>query len=391
MPGPLKPTKIKVQPANSPPSQPHVVTEADKEAIGYKEAIRFLHEQRNTTLVRVFQGSQLKIRLDSTQALINLLEKACKFLKEKAKEPDHGNRNSAKVAPAPETASNSLFKKVSTTANGNRQSAKVHPESDSELTEQLLLKFAGGKANEELIKAVLQQTMGNLALGCAPFLGAAASSIRFGEAAQGIATNLQSYWNFDKYINALRKGTTEAAANAIKELLTEALKKNSGDLIQHGSMSGLKIAGTLIDLGLVSTPALGVIDEIISIFRSLLDLRRDIEQVEAGNALLRHPAALTCEVFRTCPVLGCYLLTIGSTSDVLPIDIGRRPTHGTDWRIEVEARKKTIEPLLKMARDFIATSRIQLTPLSQCNSTHANNSFYSEIKADMVLDMLDNT
>ena len=90
--------------------------------------------------------------------------------------------------------------------------------------------------------------------------------------------------------------------------------------------------------------------------------------------------ALDASVFGECPILGCYLLTCSDTSSVINMFIADIGLPG--WMDRVETlKKKKMDPMLKIAKTAIKSSRLQLEGLQSNKGTINQKGFFASIKS----------
>ncbi|HEX5437953.1 MAG TPA: hypothetical protein VFW98_12385 [Gemmatimonadaceae bacterium] len=122
-----------------------------------------------------------------------------------------------------------------------------------------------------------------------------------------------------------------------------------------------------------ATPIIGAANALMSLVQNVYLHWRDRKELRTANGLLADPTGVKLEVFETCPILGCFLVGMVPTSDLLNMiatQIGASP----DWMSQVETIvKKHIHPLQKRAAGLIQSSRFYLkSPNEHLFATHFN-------------------
>lgn len=156
---------------------------------------------------------------------------------------------------------------------------------------------------------------------------------------------------------------------ALERLLDEAVKHAGITAARTTTAFASKAALTLADGGAISGPAVTAADAVAKVTHQLWRLGAEYQQTKRANRLLRGgaiaPELLDFRLVQVYPLLGCYVLTCSSLSDIL--DMARLQFGASFWMDDVEWMKKThIDPVREKARSFLDASIFHvpgLTPL----------------------------
>ena len=290
---------------------------------------------------------------------------------------------SGKLSAAKDLLSNG--KKVVSTAKkavkgGKDVSKVVSLPGMKEAVQDFIVECADVDNIQEVIAAITGEVLANLVHEITPILGVVTSGVKLAKAGKAVAEDGYHLYKSDEYRQGFRLGDPSAAAGAIQVIIKRDLAKHSVQLGQQSLATGAKIGGLFADFGTATTVAIGVANSLASLGLTLYGLGLDIKDMRAGNKRLAVPNTLSLDVFKECPILGCYLLTCADTSAVANMFIADIGLPG--WMDKVELMKKTqMDPMLKIANKNIMGSRLQLEGLSSNKGTHAKKGFFAGIKS----------
>lgn len=149
----------------------------------------------------------------------------------------------------------------------------------------------------------------------------------------------------------------EAAFDALLELLDREINSEVASAsIKTVSFTG-KMLGAFADGGAVTGPVLGLLEILADIFQTIVEYVRDYKDCQAGAEMLRL-GALNLDLFKVCPILGCYFLVVQDHSTIINFSVGDYGTTG--WMFDVERLVAKIGPVLDKARVFINVSRLEI-------------------------------
>lgn len=166
------------------------------------------------------------------------------------------------------------------------------------------------------------------------------------------------------------KGSDAAAAFvALESLLDDATKHAAIGAVRTTTTFAAKSALALADGGAVSGPVLSVADAIARMTHQLWKLGTEYRETKRANEILAasvaRPQLLGLDLVSVYPLLGCYLLTCSSLSDV--VNMANVQFGASMWKEDIEWMKKThIDPVREKARGFIDASIFHvpgLTPM----------------------------
>lgn len=161
-------------------------------------------------------------------------------------------------------------------------------------------------------------------------------------------------------VTAINTGDPMAAFVAVQELVDRELAKNALILASHAAETGAKAGGMFADLGAGTTAIAGLSGTIARLLINISYMARDWKERYYANKLLANPEKLDANIFRECPVLGCYYMCCADTSMIiaflLPDLVGKKSFKDV---IENAVRNQ-LEPTLKIANHALYRHRFRL-------------------------------
>lgn len=330
-----------------------------------------LKEANRTVLATTFQGTKLQFGSLNKNATTAKLMKSAKSVHAAGKKMVGGGTGGAVKAAGSGGGPGAGV--------GHAVGKAMHLPGVEDAVKKFVVQCADVQGLHEVVEALTVQVVNDIVAEVVPVLGILVSGGKLAKAAVEVVKSGRDLYKFDDYASGIRSGDPMAAAMAVKTLIERDLVKNSVKLAQQTAATGLKIAGTLGDGGTATTAAVGLANALASLGLELYALGMAIKEMRAGNKRLATPETLDLTVFDECPILGCYLLTCADTSTVVNFLVNDMGQPG--WMARVEEVKKTkMDPLLKIAKKNIGSSKIQLTGLSQNKGTFPDPGFYANFR-----------
>jgi len=219
----------------------------------------------------------------------------------------------------------------------------------------VLKKVSGLDSSSEILTAIGPHTLTGLFAAIVPFYGVIGAGVEATKKFYKAVQDLRTSWQAQEALPAVQSGAPAAALGAVGTLL----KRRSNDQFAEGAIKTVEatVNGALIGTGYGGVATAGVslgakIGTLVVIVR-----RRVLEykEVQKGKQVLQRPDDLSPKVFEVCPLLGCYLLT-NSTSSNIVMSCFAQGAMTANWMTEVEKNKRAIDPLIDGARSFIKDS-----------------------------------
>jgi hypothetical protein len=216
-----------------------------------------------------------------------------------------------------------------------------------------------------------------------PFIGVLTSGYKSVKYWRAVVKGARELYKSDYYLEGVLPGDPLAAAEAVKVVIERYIAANTIEASRNTAAAATKIAGLFADLGTATTAAVGAASALAKLILTLYELGRDWKEMNAGNKLLQDPAAIDLNVFKICPLLGCYVIACSDTSNVANFFVSEIGLPG--WMDKVERLKKQqLDPLIKISNRAIVNSRLHLEGLKSTKGTIKEKGFSDKIKANVV-------
>ncbi|QER94471.1 hypothetical protein FLG15_10440 [Xanthomonas phaseoli pv. dieffenbachiae] len=237
----------------------------------------------------------------------------------------------------------------------------------------------------EIVAALGSEAAGELCKEILPIIGIFYSAKKWAEiSAQVIGdTHMRYKMVAGDYRSGFRSGTPQAAVDSVQHIIETQLLIGGIDWANQSVGLATKFAGLSLDMGVASTMGPGIAGFIADFVLKLTVIGMDIKEMRAGNRWLQTPSSLSIEVFRDCPILGCYLLISADTSSVANLFVADIGLPG--WMRQLETMQESkIAPTVRHARKLVERSNLQLeglTAAAQPAKTHVKKDFFVTSKS----------
>jgi len=223
-----------------------------------------------------------------------------------------------------------------------------------------LLKACFDVADIHIVMHALGPLFAEVVHSITPFIGMVANGAK---AAVGWGLVIKQGWEryqLGQITESFAPGDPEAAFKAILVIVNRNLQAQVGDATIATTGFGLQVGLFFADGGAVSGPVVGVAACVAKLLSQIIQFARDYKETKKVNAqLLSGPWDLT--LFKTCPLLGCYLIACSDTSAVINLAIDE---FGSDqWVDKIEMLKAKADPAIEKAGDLIRDSRYEIREL----------------------------
>ena len=309
-----------------------------------KEAKDFIKEQQKLATLNLFTGKQLKFK-DSFLGIVR--QKSTDERKKINKFPTAVNMG-IKSLP--------LAKDLGLLARdlNNVITSLIQPVADTPFKSQI-------------IETVLGTSVEEFAGSCAPFLGMTLSGAKAVRAWYNVAQNIYDLDQMNASRADIRLGDPTAALNAIRGIIDR-------ELISQKAQAGIRTAAftsktlfTFTDFGTASTAAVGAAEAIAILLNTLAEVVRDAMEMKAGNKLINENK-IDLNLFRDCPILGCYYIVIQDHSTVMNFEIDNMGR--ANWQQEAERLKYAIKPVIEKGTELIEKSRIKMDGMEMAKGVY---------------------
>jgi hypothetical protein len=223
-----------------------------------------------------------------------------------------------------------------------------------------------GDASAAQVQEALGPVFTEFLTNVTPFVGTIKSGgqaiIKWGQAAKG----LYSKHKMAEASGSFAPGDPAAAFAAILVIQQREINMYATSASIYTVSAAAKAAFTAADFGAVSGPVLGAVETLALLVQKIYLFARDWNEINDANKLLL-AGACDLNLFKTCPLLGCYLIANSNTSHVINMAVGDYGKPG--WKFEVEAMVIKAQPVFEKARSVIQDSRYELAGMRGMKGT----------------------
>lgn len=313
-------------------------------ALADKEAKDFIKEQQKLATLNLFAGKNLKFK-DSFWGIVR--EKSTDERKKINKFPTAVNAGIKSLPLAKDLGM--LARDLNTVIN-----AIMKPVAETPFKSQIIETVLGSSAEE-------------FAGSCAPFLGMTLSGAKAVKAWIAVAQNIYDADQMDASRPAIRLGDPTAALSAIRGIIDRELTSQKAQAALRTAAFTAKGLFTFADFGTASTAAVGAAESIVILLNMLAEVVRDAVEINNGNKLIRENK-IDLNLFRECPILGCYYIVVQDHSTVMNFEIDNMGR--ANWQQEAERLRYAIRPVIEKATDLIDKSRIKIDGMEMAKGVY---------------------
>jgi hypothetical protein len=151
---------------------------------------------------------------------------------------------------------------------------------------------------------------------------------------------------------AIDTGVPSNAFAALQKCLAEETKHEAISATNATTSFALKTGLAFVDGGAISGPVVGAVSALADFAHTLFLLGMEYRASKAVNKALT-AGNLDIRLFKTYPLMGCYLLSSATLSDLIPID-----SFGTPgWMDYIESTQKNVfTPIYNAASELVESS-----------------------------------
>jgi hypothetical protein len=226
-----------------------------------------------------------------------------------------------------------------------------------------------GNATAAEVQAALGPVFSDFLTNVTPFVGTIKSGgqaiVKWGQAAKSLYDKHQ----MKAVSSSFAPGDPAAAFDAILAIQKREAEMYATSASIHTASAAAKGAFAATDFGAISGPTLGAAESLAVLVQKIYLFARDWNEMGDANKLMASGVA-DLSLFKTCPLLGCYLIGNSDTSAIINMAVGDYGKAG--WTFEVEAMVKKAKPVFDKARSAILDSRYEILGLQGMKGTVVN-------------------
>lgn len=135
--------------------------------------------------------------------------------------------------------------------------------------------------------------------------------------------------------HSIDTGAPKAAFESLRTILKSEARQSAADASLATASFAVKTGLTFVDGGAASGPIVGAIKAFSSFAMKMTLLALEWRSTRKANEMIANDQ-LDIHLFATCPLLGCYMLTSATLSDLIPLECFGQP----GWMDYIEKLKK---------------------------------------------------
>lgn len=167
-----------------------------------------------------------------------------------------------------------------------------------------------------------------------------------------VAESLHKQYSISSCEYVIDTGVPAAAFQGVKSCLKTQTKKEVGSATAATTSFALKTGLAFVDGGAISGPVVGAANAVANLSLQIYWMATEYKATKAINEALA-AGNLDVKLFETYPLMGCYLMTSATLSDLIPIDCFGTP----GWMDYIETMKKrNFDGIYDAAADLIKES-----------------------------------
>lgn len=305
----------------------HQITRFSMEEL---KALAFMASERKKVIARLFEGKEVTFR--------NSPRGAQQSVKDAAE----------KVKKTCESATSSLSGK------GKKTSGESASDKIKEKLESLVTDFFSVEKVEQLgsLSFLVIDIIGKCGVSIAPVVGHIKDGYDLFTGWSKVGLALREKYSISQCAYAIDTGAPAAAFAGLKLCLTEEAKNEAASASIATTSFALKSGLALVDGGAISGPVVGAANALAALTLALYNLSTEYHATKGINEALAK-GDLDIRLFKTYPLMGCYMLTSATFSDLIPIE-----NFGTPgWMDYVEnLKKRSFDGIYDLSTKLIESS-----------------------------------
>ena len=325
------------------------------------EAMDYIARQQRLALQKLFIGRRLEFKRDTVVGMANSARTGWERFKTGAGTLVSDGGGLATKGAIAARSLGQVPSRLDTLQSGGASAVRDAARSDALTLRPRIIAFIQElcpDVNPQMVFDALKLgSVEQFAANLAPFLGTISSG---GKALVGWVSVAKLSWDMTEMEErrfAFRPGDPEAAFKAVVLLLDREIAATTKKALTHTVAFTGKALGAFADGGAVTGPVLGVLETLAQIFQTIVEYVRDYKEVQRANRALAL-GALNLDLFKTCPVLGCYFLVVQDHSTIINFAVA---DYGTpNWMLDVERLVKQVQLVLEKARRYIKLARFEI-------------------------------
>jgi hypothetical protein len=330
-------------------------------------ALKFQSEERRKVLNKVFEHSDVvfvgkKPEVSTALAKLKAYETKAKAANQmRTSMGSQSNSSSSSSSSSTNTATSSSLTSAGTALQAVIKELKESfTKLVSECFEVMLANFDEIASKLVGIGHYLFGLVTDLIGTVAPFVGHILDAKKMIIGWAKVAKNANTIYDIGKRQYAVDFGAPTSAFQGLQSCMDQEQRQQ---MLIAGNATltfAAKTGAAFADGGAGTGTAIGIVSALAEFTRQLYQLASEWKATKRVKAALRGHEPLDLGIFKTYPLMGCYMLTSATLSDIIPLDCFGTP----GWMDVIEDRKKNdIDKILEKAQSLIQSSPFEFTNL----------------------------
>ena len=241
--------------------------------------------------------------------------------------------------------------------SANKRAYKPAPPDPKLLKDKMLdmaKSFFGVSTLDDLgsLAGLILDIMGKCALSVPPVVGHIKDGYDLFTGWAKVGADLYKQHNISEKGYAIDTGVPSNAFAALKKCLADETKNEAIGATNATTSFALKTGLAFLDGGAISGPVVGAVSALADFAHTLYLLGMEYRATKAVNRSMEE-GNLDIRLFKTYPLMGCYMLCSATLSDLIPID-----SFGTPgWMDYIEHQHKSVfTPIYDAAAELVESS-----------------------------------
>jgi hypothetical protein len=307
-------------------------------------ALQYMNTERKRVITNVFQGKEVNLkaaRLSETvrntaQSATQTAEKAGAYIR-------------------------SIGKAKTTTSSGGRPASDVFREKFEAMVKSMFSVTGLGQLGS--LSGVVLDILAKAAVSVPPVVGHIKDGYDLFTGWSKAGASLYEQIGVSNRSYVIDTGAPTAAFTALRSLLVDETRKQTIAASQATVSFALKTGLVFVDGGAISGPVVGCVNALATLAQQLSLLAIEWRSTKAVNEALT-AGNLDIGLFRTYPLMGCYLIISGTLSDLIPIDCLGTP----GWMTYIEGSKHEFDSIYRSATNLVDASPWEIQGLPKRKS-----------------------
>ncbi|WP_299872428.1 hypothetical protein [uncultured Cocleimonas sp.] len=329
------------------------------------EAMDYIGRQQKLALCKQFEGKKLSFKSNN---LVGMYQQRAKNKMDTLK---LGLSGAKTVGTTTKSTLENISGLVDVAGNGGKIASNAADAAKMKKNiENLLKNLCPGKDPDKVLKGLGLGGTSKFTAEVMPVVGLVTSGGKAVIGWIGVAKTVYDKKGMTDSRYAFAPEDPSAAFDAILTLLNREIASKTVAASKSTVAFTGKTLGFFCDAGAVTGPVVGLLELLAEIIQTIVEYVRDLLEVDRANELLRI-GYLNLDLFRVCPILGCYYLVIQDHSTIINMAVA---DYGSpQFVFDSEKLINKVRPVLERSRTYIQESRFEIANMEKAKGIATEN------------------